>query len=497
MSLAGRFTTGLIWNSAGRSILYLTGIATSVAIARGLGNVGLGIYATLLTIPTILRLFSSLGFETILNIKLPAFLVLQDGKAKMRFLIQRLIWIRLCAIGVILIGLYFFLAPACVLIKKPELSTYLLPLSLYFLVLVMIPLISMVFRALLNMRALVILDGLNQIMNLIGIMIFLWLLGWGINGVLYAFVISTMITICVYCYMGREYLIGETSPVEKKELFGMGATAFTSSIVAFGLGIQIDIILLNYFGVTDSNIGFYHLGYSLSAMLGLFAQGIGGISQSVFSEAYARQGPSALGFSWKMVTKVFILMAFPIYIFALFHSPSIFRIFYGMEYIGASWVLRIFIISTSIQITVGSSFCMPAFYLLNQKRKGIAVQIVGGLVNVALDLVLIPLYGIWGAVIATAFSLVVTGLGRVMLLAKQIKVFPPLFFTGKVLVACLLALGPTLLLPISNIYALSLAGIVYGVVFVIMMSILKPLGEEEKRMVSMANPQLAAVTKYF
>ena len=138
--LAQRFTSGMSWNVVGKVLLCVMGFLISILIARSLGKENLGIYATLLTVPTVLRLFSSLGFETILNIKLPAFSVLQDGKAKMRFLIQNLIWIRLCIVGVILIALYFFFAPICELIKKPELSAYLLPISLYFVMLVIISL---------------------------------------------------------------------------------------------------------------------------------------------------------------------------------------------------------------------------------------------------------------------------------------------------------------------------------------------------------------------
>ena len=250
-------------------------------------------------------------------------------------------------------------------------------------------------------------------------------------------------------------------------------------------------------GIADGEIGFYHLGYSLAVMLGLFSQGIGGIAQSVFSEAYARQGKAGLGVSWTMITKVFILMALPIYIFALFHAPSIFRIFYGEEYVGTSLILQIFIISTFIRIIIGSSFCMPAFYLLHQKKKGVAVQVVGGVINVILDLLLIPLYGVWGAVTATAFSLVVTGVSQTIILSRKIEIFPPLFFTGKIILACLLAILPTLLLELSNLYTFTLAGIVYGVTFLIIMSVLKPLGNEEKEMVKAVNPHLAAVARYF
>jgi O-antigen/teichoic acid export membrane protein len=299
--------------------------------------------------------------------------------------------------------------------------------------------------------------------------------------------------------LGKEYVWGKTTSIEgeRRELVEIGATALVSSMVTFGLGSQIDILLLNYFGVSNEDIGVYHLGYSLALMLGLFSQGIGGISQSVFSEAYTRQDDAGLSISWTMVTKVFIIMALPIYMFALLHAYSIFKIFYGVEYVGTSGILQLFIISTALRIIIGSSFCMPAFYLLQQKRNGVYVQIAGGVVNLILDVLLIPLYGVWGAVWATSFSLVMTGIGQVVILSRKIEIVPPFVFAGKIMIACTIALLPTFFFEIFNVYLLLAAGLVYGILFILTIAVLKPLDEQEKEMVKAVSPQFAAVVRYF
>ena len=499
MSLAQRFTSSLIWNSIGKAIFYCSGIATSIIIARGLGKVDLGIYATLITIPAMLRLFSSLGFETIFNLKLPVYSLAPNGRDKMRYLIQRLIGLRLFITIIILGSLYMCFPLIGKFLKKPELIQYFLPLALYFVALTTLSLISMIFLALLRMKVASIVDGFNQMLYLGGILILVWFLRLGIDGVLYAFVISTITTICVYMVLGKEYVWGKTTSIEgeRRELVEIGATALVSSMVTFGLGSQIDILLLNYFGVSNEDIGVYHLGYSLALMLGLFSQGIGGISQSVFSEAYTRQDDAGLSISWTMVTKVFIIMALPIYMFALLHAYSIFKIFYGVEYVGTSGILQLFIIATALRIIIGSSFCMPAFYILQQKRKGVTVQIAGGMVNVILDVLLIPLYGVWGAVWATSLSLVMTGIGQVVILSRKIEIVPPFMFAGKIMIACTIALLPTFFFEIFNVYLLLAAGLVYGILFILTIAVLKPLDEQEKEMVKAVSPQFAAVVRYF
>jgi len=83
------------------------------------------------------------------------------------------------------------------------------------------------------------------------------------------------------------------------------------------------------------------------------------------------------------------------------------------------------------------------------------------------------------------------------MLSRKIGISPPFIFAGKIIFACVVALLPTLLFTLSHVYALLMAGIIYGVSFLITMSILKPLGDKEKQMVKTVNPQLATVVRYF
>ena len=494
--LSKRFLQGVAWNVFGKIIVFGSGLLISIALARGLGPRKLGIYATLITIAAVFRLFCNLGLEKILNVKLPSFAVQDEGKARIRFLVSRIILLR--GVTVVLVSfLLWGVYPTVVrFLGRSELISYSFPLFLYFSVSIFISILYMLHQSLLKIKTVALVDGVEKI----GILVFLTIffaMGLGIQGALFAYVISGSIVACILVFLGRDLIWGTKEKGNTGDLIKIGFTSVVYGFVSVGLGSQIDIILMNWFHIDSGDIGFYHLGFNLAVMLGLFSQGIGGISQSVFSEAYARNEPDRLGVAWQMITKVFVLMAIPFYIFALFYAPSIFKVFYGSEYLNASDILRVFVLSITIRIIVGSSFCMSAFYLLNLKRKGLSIQILGGIMNLVLDLILIPLYGVWGAVAATAFSLALAGVGQSFVLSRKIGVLPPFLFTGKIILACLLAMIPTLLIKLSSIYALLMAGILYGVTFLITMTILKPLGKEEKEMVRIVNPQLAAVVRYF
>ena len=108
MSLVQRFASGITWNIVGKIFLGLMGFTISILIARSLGKDNLGIYATLLTIPAIMRLFSTFGFETSLNIKLPM-LMAKKQEEQCVFLIKRLLVGRLFIAVLFCLGLYFSL----------------------------------------------------------------------------------------------------------------------------------------------------------------------------------------------------------------------------------------------------------------------------------------------------------------------------------------------------------------------------------------------------
>ena len=477
-------------------MVFASGLLISIILARGLGPKNLGLYATLITIAAVTRLFSDLGLEKILNIKLPAFAVKEGGKRKIRFLVQRIVLVRGITIGVLAFFLWLLYPAIIQLLKRPELEGFHTPVVLYFSISVFISLFYMLHQSLLKIKTVSLVDGGEKLTTLMLLTIF-FALGFKVRGALFAYIISGGMAALILFFLGRDLIWGESEKEDTRDLTKIGLTAVIYGFVSMGLGSQVDILLMNWFMIPTEDIGFYHLGFNLAVMLGLFSQGIGSISQSVFSEAFTRGGNSGLGVAWQMVTKVFMLMAIPFYIFALWYAPSICKVFYGEEYLNASGILRIFIISTTIRIIVGSSFCMSAFFLIHQKRRGVSIQIAGGVVNVVLDLILIPFYGVWGAVIATSCSLVLTGLGQTLTLAYKIGMFPPLVFAGKILFACVCGLLPTLFFTVSSISMCALAGILYGLVFLITMSVLRPLGEAEKEMVRVVNPQLAVVVKYF
>jgi O-antigen/teichoic acid export membrane protein len=414
-SLAQRFASGITWNIVGKILLGVMGFPISILIARSLGSERLGVYATLLTIPAIMRLFSTLGFETSLNIKLPM-LVAKRQESQCIFLVKRLLMGRIFISLLFCLGLYFSLPILEKWLHLNEVKSYFPFVACYFFCTVLVSYVSMVPRALIKIREVSLLEALNQLGYLVLLCIFSFMFELTIKGVFIAYIISTGIVTLIFIVFFRYFYWGSSSPLGMGEVYEIGMTAAISSFMAFGLGQQIDILFMNFFRVEKGDIGFYYLALSIVTMFAFLSTGMGALCQSSFSEQYTKRGKEGIIVTFPLIVKACVFLTLPFGIFGIMFAKDIIHSLYGVDYLGAVSLLQFYTVCWCIQILIGASFCTPLFYILRQKKTLLAFQLLIGGLNIIFDVILIPLYGALGAIIATGVSAVFIGLVEVVYL---------------------------------------------------------------------------------
>ena len=145
MSSFQRFISNISWNVLGKVCVQILLFGVSVLLARYLGKEKLGIYATLLVVPTFVRLLNQFGLETLINKKIPELNVLDPSGKQARYLIQRLLAIRLGTSLLFSIVLYVGLPHYMAFMGTPELVEYRLVLIFYFLIICINSLLSTLF----------------------------------------------------------------------------------------------------------------------------------------------------------------------------------------------------------------------------------------------------------------------------------------------------------------------------------------------------------------
>jgi O-antigen/teichoic acid export membrane protein len=484
-----RFISNISWNVLGKVCVQILLFGVSVLLARYLGKEKLGIYATLLVVPTFVRLLNQLGLETLINKKIPELNVLDPSGKQARYLIQRLLAIRLGTSLLFSIALYVGLPHYMAFMGTPELLEYRLVLILYFLIICINSLLSTLFMTQLRYRVVSITETGCALLNLVFLAGFI-LQDWGIKGVLYAYIISTFINIFIYTLLIGSNLQGKTEAPDLKELPSLAWASYLLTIFSFGLITQSDVMLMNYFQVAQERIGFYHLATGLGGMLAFIMMGVGPMAFSILSESYTRNSLDGMSKIWCQVVGFASFLTVPIFVFAFFNAEPLIQFIYGEQFKEAGAALAFYIIFLGIATILGVDFVTSTLFILERRDTVIWSNAEGSFLNICLNLILIPLYGEIGALAATGTAMIYMVLRQLYIIQKQMDMTPVLPVLGKCLFFSFIAVVPAQLAALLIWQNIFFSALVFLSAFIIFLAILKPFSRQQLEVLEGIHPEL-------
>ena len=171
---------------------------------------------------------------------------------------------------------------------------------------------------------------------------------------------------------------------------------FIGTAAAYFIGWGNDNIVLR-FNTTTSNIGTYNLGCDIYRgimvlIFIIYPYFLPFVSQYISDISKIRE------FLWKKRPKIFLLGFTGIIAIILF-APYAFQIVYKGEYNDSSQVLRILLIAAILSLY--NIFYETIFHSLKKYRITQTINIFHAILNLILDIILVPAIGIKGAAIAT------------------------------------------------------------------------------------------------
>lgn len=255
---------------------------------------------------------------------------------------------------------------------------------------------------------------------MIGISASLIYFGFGVKGAAIGVVLSSVgwflyllaITRKYFSFTLKEY----TDSTKKMFVFGLqifGANAINT------LNYQADIIMIGYF-LTTNELGYYDLAVNLSRFFWLIPQAIQTITYPAVSEYWVTNKHSDMQMMINSSMKYTACILLPIGLFLAFFTEQIIFLIFGEAFMKAVNPLRILLIGTivfGIFKSVGSFLPSIGYPNLSMKINGIAA-----LLNVILNFLLIPLFGISGAACATIISFMIVACYSIYLMIKIGKV---------------------------------------------------------------------------
>ncbi|MBM7571382.1 oligosaccharide flippase family protein [Aquibacillus albus] len=168
-----------------------------------------------------------------------------------------------------------------------------------------------------------------------------------------------------------------------------------------------DILMIGYF-MNTNDVGIYSIAVKVATITSFTLTAVNTISAPKFSELFWKKEIIGLKKIVETSSKLIFLSSTPILFFIFFFSKDILSLF-GKEFIGGWFVLIILGMGQFINSITGS-----VGYLLNMtgnQKVYRNIAITSALCNILLNFILIPLFGLMGAAIATAFSTALLNIG--------------------------------------------------------------------------------------
>jgi O-antigen/teichoic acid export membrane protein len=479
--------SAVFWSIFARSGRFVLGLVSSVIVVRGLGDHDYGVLSLMRTFLTFAAIIASAGLGQALLKFLPALKVARDAYGARRLVrtvvfVQFIIWIVLFS-GIYLTrpfwGSVFHFEHFNGIGNLIAAAVLLAVFELYF------SMIAHILNAYYDTKRLSIAAIVNHLI-LITLLVILLRSGAGVLGVLIAGAAGNLAASCILLGRAAGHLNATGQNGDARGIDGRRLVRFALPLGAIGvLNMMVwrqseTIFLAHYRSALET--GYFDLAYRLpQTMLEFIPATVWPIIMAGFSEVYEKNKDN-LVLAIEKYYKVLFLLCAPICIFGATFAGKMIPILYTEAMAPAAVPTQLFFMIFTL-----SFFSTPlsmSLYVMEKTHINFIIVFILAAVNIGLDFILIPRYGLPGAIIPIALAIAISPVLYKVALSRYLTgIRIPYRFIGK----CFAASLPVLvLLPLvtqaQNIFQLT--AIAVAGVFILALSFkrFKVLGVDEVHM---------------
>jgi len=422
--IAGEISVGSAKVFGGEIVLRLLDYVLVIALARYLKPDLYGIYATGFMLSSILLTLSNLGIFSGMTRFVSKYIGTDDTE-------------QIFSIFVVGTGLSLLISTAMILLISPNLGIVSDRLfdggneSVIFLFLLLVP-----FRSLYN-SASSLLTGFNDMSSKVGLdvlrnvsqvavilcLIYLDVSLWTlVLGSLSVMVSSSVLASALGVWRIRREtksfrLSLDSVPVSELLIYSLPLVFVRIS----NLGMQWgDIFLLSYL-TSSSTVGVYRSAFSLSQGLSIVLIGFSVPFFPLASRLYSQTDHDQLEQLFQSVTRWIYTLSIPIFVFTFMFAGEIVLAFFGAEYQTGATILQILMIGTFIAVLAGNS--TQLLKATDMTRAYFYVSFATMVLNLVLNLLLIPILGMRGAAVATMASLAILNILVLAVVYRELSIW--------------------------------------------------------------------------
>ena len=311
--------------------------------------------------------------------------------------------------------------------------------------------------------------------KLISLLILVYL-GFSTGAVITSYILGFLILLFVSYWIARVkipqvFAKGNLSKKSKLEI--------VSSLFSYSLPLVLSGLTLTLFGEIDTfaigyfkdmvQVGIYNSALPISVLLGIVPALLIPLFFPLITKEFAKKNNDLITQMSKQVVKWIFILNLPFIILMVIFPGAIINLFFGADYLSAAMSLRFLSIGTffySIFIISENLLSMAG------KTKIVFFNILtAAILNLILNIILVPKYGISGAAFSTMVSYILWGTLSFIQTRRHLAIVP---FRRKIIQILLISLIPTfLLIFIKQFFPLNtLTLILQGVLFFLLYTFL-------------------------
>lgn len=357
------------------------------------------------------------------------------------------------------------------LLDKPALSGVLTGLTPYLMIYATAEILLSVTQGYKHMKYWVIcLDIVFNSLRILIFLVFAWL-GLNLYGAVFAQILAILIsTLLAFYYFWH---VMPDLPAERlgnriREMAAFSLPVSLARLSNTGNGI-LETLLLGYF-VIASDIAIYTVALKVSVMGSIVLASLNTVFAPLISQLHAQNKLDILKGIFTSVTRWAFTLSFPVYFLIAWFSTPIAGLF-GEEYKSGGLVIIALCLGQMVNAITGPSGNL--LLMSGHTYTNLWINVAGVILTIALNLLLIPSYGILGCAIAVGIAVTATNITRVLFAHKfmgmhpfEIYLWKPLL-SGVVSILILALVGPDRngdLGVVTLLGLLALGSIVYGAV---------------------------------
>jgi len=444
---------GSFWGLAGTLAFKLVSFAYAIYVARAFSQENVGLFFLSLSVITLAGFWRNLGLPSALQRYVPYFEAKKQGGKILSLL--RISFAANALLGLLLFAIIFILAgPIGAIYQNEGLADALRMLAAYVL---FENLFSVSSSYLQGMRDIKAAQFLNNVQNVVKL---------GLTIILFSFFGATLFTLSAAFILAYAVVFLISIPMVLRKLpsvppsgEGMGASEVLHDIVPFGITLTIvqtfwilisstDRALLGYFGNPATSVEVVAV-YSIASQLALTIMVFPGAVGSIFLPVISRlAGKGEHGTMLKVIQtsqRWILFVTIPIALATMAFAGEMLSAFYGSAYRPGANAMSIFILGLLFStIAYPISLALAGMRLV---RLELYVAVACAVANVALNLLLIPYFGMEGASAASAAAFLLSAwmferYGRQYLSYSTPGGIYKLFAAGAVAFAVIMLLKP-------------------------------------------------------